>query len=75
MPLDISDFPTRRPYGLALWQVHIERILAGWVAELGVPTYRRRAVTGFTQDDGGVDVALSDGTALRAAYLVAGPRH
>src|SRR5215217_9770852 len=35
--LDISDFPTRHPYGLGLWQNHIERILAGWVAELGVP--------------------------------------
>src|SRR5688500_2217666 len=31
--LDISDFPTRHPYGLGLWQNHIERILAGWVAE------------------------------------------
>ena len=30
--LDISDFPTRHPYGLALWQNHIERLLAGWVA-------------------------------------------
>jgi hypothetical protein len=27
-PLDISDFPTRHPYGLGLWQNHIERILA-----------------------------------------------
>jgi 2-polyprenyl-6-methoxyphenol hydroxylase-like FAD-dependent oxidoreductase len=34
--LDISDFPTRHPYGLGLWQNHIERILAGWVAELAV---------------------------------------
>src|SRR4051812_14900325 len=33
--LDISDFPTRHPYGLGLWQTHIERILAAWVAELG----------------------------------------
>ena len=33
VPLDISDFPTRHPYGLALWQNHIERILAGWVDE------------------------------------------
>ena len=32
--LDISDFPTRHPYGLGLWQRHIERILAGWVREL-----------------------------------------
>ena len=26
---DLSGFPTRHPYGLALWQKHIERILAG----------------------------------------------
>ena len=38
--LDISDFPTRHPYGLGLWQKHIERILAGWVDELEVPIYR-----------------------------------
>ena len=36
--LDISDFPTRHNYGLALWQNHIERILAGWVGELAVPS-------------------------------------
>ena len=58
VPLDISDFPTRHNYGLALWQDHIERILAGWVGELGVPIYRGREVTGFAQDDTGVDVAL-----------------
>src|SRR6516225_1124942 len=34
IPLDITDFPTRHNYGLALWQYHIERILAGWVNEL-----------------------------------------
>src|SRR5215510_838318 len=68
--LDISDFPTRHNYGLALWQRHIERILAGWVDELGVPTYRGREVTGFVQDDTGVDVELADGQSLHAAYLV-----
>jgi 2-polyprenyl-6-methoxyphenol hydroxylase-like FAD-dependent oxidoreductase len=68
--LDISDFPTRHPYGLALWQKHIERILAGWVDELGVPIYRGREVTGFTQDAAGVSVAVSAGPALRAQYLV-----
>src|SRR6478672_8560482 len=59
--LDISDFPTRHPYGLGLWQNHIERILAGWVEELAVTFYRGREVTGFTQDDDGVDVETSDG--------------
>jgi len=68
--LDISDFPTRHNYGLGLRQNHIERILAGWVGELGVPIYRGRDVTGFEQDDTGVDVAVSDGLSLRARYLV-----
>jgi 2-polyprenyl-6-methoxyphenol hydroxylase-like FAD-dependent oxidoreductase len=70
IPLDISDFPTRHPYGLALGQNHIERILAGWVDELAVPFYRTRDVTGLAQHDAGVDVELSDGTSLRAQYLV-----
>jgi 3-(3-hydroxy-phenyl)propionate hydroxylase len=69
-PLDISDFPTRHNYGLALWQNHIERILADWVAELAVPIYRGREVTGFAQDDTGVDVELGGGQPLRAKYLV-----
>src|SRR3989440_2314889 len=68
--LDISDFPTRHPYGLALVQKDFERILAGWVDELEVPIHRERDVTGFVQDAAGVDVQLSDGTALRADYLV-----
>jgi 2-polyprenyl-6-methoxyphenol hydroxylase-like FAD-dependent oxidoreductase len=67
--LDISDFPTRHNYGLGLWQNHIERILAGWVRELGVPIHYGIEVTGFAQDDTGVDVALSDGRSLRAQYL------
>ena len=70
VPLDISDFPTRHPYSLGLWQNHIERILAGWVGELPVAFYRGREVTGFAQDDTGVDVELSDGESLRAQYLV-----
>ena len=68
--LDISDFPTRHNYGLALRQKHIERILAGWVSELAVPIYRSREVTSFAQDDTGVTVELSDGASLRASYLV-----
>ena len=68
--LDISDFPTRHNYVLALWQSHFEPILADWVGELGVPILRGREVVGFAQDDTGVDVELSDDTSLRAEYLV-----
>src|SRR5262245_17447282 len=70
IPLDISDFPTRHNYVLALWQSDFERSLAGWVDELGVPILRGREVVGFAQDDVGVDVELSGDASIRAQYLV-----
>jgi 2-polyprenyl-6-methoxyphenol hydroxylase-like FAD-dependent oxidoreductase len=70
IPLDISDCPARYPYGLALWQNRTEELLAGWDGELGVPNSRGREVTGFAQDDTGVDIALADGQSLQADYLV-----
>jgi 2-polyprenyl-6-methoxyphenol hydroxylase-like FAD-dependent oxidoreductase len=70
VPLDISDFPTRHNYLLALWQSIFEPILADWVEELEVPILRGLEVVGFAQDDTGVDVELSDDTSLRAEYLV-----
>jgi 3-(3-hydroxy-phenyl)propionate hydroxylase len=70
IPMDISDFPTRHNYVLALWQRDFERILAGWVGELGVPILRGSEVVGFAQDETGVDVELSGGPSLRAEYLV-----
>src|SRR5271156_4519893 len=68
--LDMSDFPTRHPYSLGIWQNRIERIMAGWIAELPVRIYYSSEVTGFAQDDAGVDVELADGQSLRAQYLV-----
>jgi 3-(3-hydroxy-phenyl)propionate hydroxylase len=68
--LDMSDFPTRHPYSLGIFQNQIERIMAAWIAELPVRIYYRCEVTGFAQDDTLVDVRLSDGDSLRARYLV-----
>ena len=68
--LDLGSVPTRHPYTLGLWQNHIERILAGWTGELGVPIHRGREVTGFAQDGTSVEVHLSDGTTIGAQYLV-----
>ncbi|HET7602083.1 MAG TPA: FAD-dependent monooxygenase, partial [Gemmatimonadales bacterium] len=68
--LDLSDFPTRHNYGLALRQKHVERILADWVTELGVPILYGREVTGFAQDDDGVGLTLADGDIVQAQYLV-----
>ena len=71
MFLDISDFPTRHNYQLALWQSDFERILADWVVgELEVPILRGCEVLGLRQDEGGVDVEVSGETTLRAEYLV-----
>ncbi len=67
--LDMSDFPTRHPYSLGIWQSQIERIMAAWIAELPVRVYYASEVTGFAQDDTGVDVELADGRSLRAQYL------
>jgi 3-(3-hydroxy-phenyl)propionate hydroxylase len=68
--VDIADFPTRHPYGLALWQKHIERIMAEWIWDLGVAVRYSQEVVGFTQDDEGVDVELADGSTIRTGYLV-----
>jgi 2-polyprenyl-6-methoxyphenol hydroxylase-like FAD-dependent oxidoreductase len=68
--LDMSDFPTRHPYSLGIWQNQIERIMADWIAELPVRIHYGCEVTGFAQDDTGVDVQLADGQSLRAQYLV-----
>jgi 2-polyprenyl-6-methoxyphenol hydroxylase-like FAD-dependent oxidoreductase len=68
--LDMSDFPTRHPYSLGIWQNEIERIMAAWVAELPVRIHYGREVTGFAQDETGVDVELAGGERVRAQYLV-----
>ena len=68
--LDMSDFPTRHPYSLGIWQTQIERIMAAWIAELGVRIYYGREVTGFVPEDTGVKVHLGDGESLRATHLV-----
>ncbi|MGH2912271.1 MAG: FAD-dependent monooxygenase [Solirubrobacteraceae bacterium] len=68
--LDMSDFPTRHPYSLGIWQSKIERIMAAWIAELPVRVYYGCEVTGFVQDDTGVEVELTDGRSLGAQYLV-----
>src|SRR5579863_1912685 len=68
--LDMSDFPTRHPYSLGIWQNKIERIMAAWIAELQVQIHYGSEVTGFTQDDAGVNIERSGGELLRARYLV-----
>ena len=48
----------------------LSHLTLAWIAELPLRILPGCAVTGFAQDDTGVDVELSDGEALRAQYLV-----
>lgn len=68
--LDMTDFPTRHPYAIAIFQNKIERIMAAWIAELGVEIHYGRELVGFAQDDAGVELRLADGQSVRARYLV-----
>ena len=68
--LDVAALPSRHPYTLGLGQSEIERILTGWVEELGVPVRRGTEATGFVQDHIGVDVHVADGEPIRSSYVV-----
>ena len=68
--LEVASLPSRHPYTLGLSQGRVERILRGWIEELGVEVQHGLEVTGFVQDDSGVDVHLAEGRPLRTAYLV-----
>ena len=71
VPLDISDFPTRHPYSLGLWQNHIERILADWVDELAVTMYRGRRGDGLRAGRRPASTSSwPTARSLRAEYLV-----
>lgn len=68
--LNISDFPTRHNYGLALAQKHIERLLCDWVKELGVPLLYDHELLTFEQRDDGIEITTTNGQSFRADYLV-----
>ncbi|MDE3133338.1 MAG: FAD-dependent monooxygenase [Acidobacteriota bacterium] len=68
--LDMSDFPTRHPYAIGIFQNKIERIMAAWIAELPVEIHYSREVIGFAQDKAGVELRLADGESVRTRYLV-----
>jgi 2-polyprenyl-6-methoxyphenol hydroxylase-like FAD-dependent oxidoreductase len=70
LTMDLRGLPTRHSYVLGLLQYRVERILADWVAELGVTIRYGCEVVGVSQDSDGVDVTLTDGTSLRGAYAV-----
>jgi 3-(3-hydroxy-phenyl)propionate hydroxylase len=70
LPLDISDFPTRHPYGLALPQQEIEHLLLAWVSSLDVPIRRHSHVERIEQYDELVEVHLHGADVMRAQWVV-----
>jgi 3-(3-hydroxy-phenyl)propionate hydroxylase len=70
IPLDISDFPARHNYLLALRQERIERLLADWIEELNVPVYRGVEVLEVVHDENAVEISASAGPNMRAGWLV-----
>ena len=68
--LDLSTLPTRHPYTLALFQNHIERLLLGWIEELGVSIRRSAEVVALTPREESVEVQLASGESLRPRYVV-----
>lgn len=61
---------TTQPYTLGIPQPLVERVLLEHADELGVEIRRGVEVIGLSQDGDGVDVELSDGTTLRAHWVV-----
>lgn len=71
MFLDVADLPTRHPHLLALWQSDIERIMAEWVlGDLGASIQRSTELVDVHEEADHVAVALSDGSTMRARFLV-----
>ena len=65
-----AELDTAHGYILGIPQPVTDRLLAERAAELGAEVRRGVEVTGFDQDDRGVDVELADGGRLRSRWLV-----
>ncbi|HEY6746364.1 MAG TPA: rifampin monooxygenase [Mycobacteriales bacterium] len=61
---------TAHPYLLGIGQTTVERLLTEHAVAAGAEIRRGCALTGLTQDAGGVTAELADGTRLRARHLV-----
>lgn len=70
VPIEFGGLPSRYPYTLMVSQAVTEAVLLERVRELGVTVRRPCSLLSFSQDDGGVDATLSDGSRVRARYLV-----
>mgnify|MGYP003575407912 FL=1 len=70
VPIEFDGLPSRYPYTLMVSQAVTEAVLLQRATELGVTVRRPCSLLSFSQDAGGVDAVLSDGTQVRATYMV-----
>ncbi|WP_181772411.1 rifampin monooxygenase [Amycolatopsis pittospori] len=64
------ELDSAHAYVLGIPQTITDRLLTEHAIEAGVDIRRGQELVGLSQDEGGVDVELADGTRLRARYLV-----
>lgn len=65
-----NDLPTAYPYTLMISQADTEAFLLARLEELGGKVLRPATVTDVRQDSTGVTATLTDGSTLRADYLI-----
>jgi 2-polyprenyl-6-methoxyphenol hydroxylase-like FAD-dependent oxidoreductase len=70
VPIEFDGLPSRYPYTLMVSQAVTESVLLERARELGVVVRRPCALVTSSQDGDGVVATLSDGTQVRARYLV-----
>jgi 2-polyprenyl-6-methoxyphenol hydroxylase-like FAD-dependent oxidoreductase len=70
VPIDFDGLPSRYPYTLMVSQAVTESVLLKRARELGVAVRRPCSLVSFSQDEHGVDATLSDGSRVRARFLV-----
>ncbi|GII04778.1 FAD-dependent oxidoreductase [Planobispora takensis] len=70
VPVEFDRLPTAYPYTLMISQAETERILLERLTELGARVARPYTLRSLTQDDDGVTAVMTDGSSVRARYLV-----
>ncbi|GIH93851.1 FAD-dependent oxidoreductase [Planobispora siamensis] len=70
VPVEFDRLPTAYPYTLMISQAETERILLERLTELGARVARPYTLQSLVQDDDGVTATMTDGSAVRARYLV-----
>jgi 2-polyprenyl-6-methoxyphenol hydroxylase-like FAD-dependent oxidoreductase len=68
--VDFDDLPTEHPYTLMLSQEQTETVLRERLAELGGEVHHSRELAKLAQDADGVTATLTDGSVIRAKYVV-----